>query len=35
VRWVARYGRRPSARPAESRFDREMVEELKSLGYIQ
>jgi hypothetical protein len=35
VRWVERYGRRPEARPAESGFDREMVEQLRSLGYIQ
>jgi hypothetical protein len=35
VRWVASYGRRPPARSAESAFDRDMLEELKSLGYIQ
>ena len=35
VRLVASYGRRPRARPAESEFDRDMLEELKSLGYIQ
>jgi hypothetical protein len=35
VRTVAAYGRRAAARPAESAFDRDMLEELKSLGYIQ
>ena len=35
VRWVASYGRRPPGRPAESAFDREMLEELRSLGYVQ
>jgi hypothetical protein len=35
VRRVAAYGRRPPARAAESAFDREMLEELRSLGYIQ
>jgi hypothetical protein len=35
VRSVASYGRRPPARSAESAFDRDMLEELKSLGYIQ
>jgi hypothetical protein len=34
VRTVARYGRRPVT-TAASGFDRAMVEELKSLGYIQ
>jgi hypothetical protein len=35
VRVVASLGRRPAARAAESPFDREMLEELRSLGYIQ
>jgi hypothetical protein len=35
LRWVASYGRRPPARPAESAFDRDMLEELRSLGYVQ
>jgi hypothetical protein len=35
VRYVATYGRRPKARAAESAFDQQVVEELKSLGYIQ
>ena len=35
VRTVASYGRRPQARSAESAFDRDMLEELKALGYIQ
>jgi hypothetical protein len=35
VRSVASYGRRPPARAAESAFDRDMLEELKSLGYIR
>ena len=35
VRRVTSYGRRPTPRAAGSSFDREMVEELKSLGYIQ
>jgi len=35
VRFVASYGRRPPARAAESAFDRDMLEELKSLGYIR
>ncbi len=35
VRRVERYGPRPASRPAESGFDREMVEQLRSLGYIQ
>jgi hypothetical protein len=34
-RMVASYGRRPALRPAESAFDRDMLEELRSLGYIQ
>jgi arylsulfatase A-like enzyme len=35
VRTVASYGRRAATRQAESAFDRDMLEELKSLGYIQ
>jgi len=35
VRWVDSYGRRPPGRPAESAFDRDMLEELRSLGYVQ
>jgi hypothetical protein len=35
VRTVPAYGRRAPARQTESAFDREMLEELKSLGYIQ
>ena len=35
VRTVASYGRRPQAKSAESAFDRDMLEELKALGYIQ
>ena len=35
VRYVASYGRRPQAPPAESGFDRDMLEELRSLGYIR
>jgi hypothetical protein len=35
VRAVASYGRRPPAGPAESGFDRDVLEELRSLGYIQ
>jgi len=35
VRTVPAYGRRAPARPTESAFDRDMLEELKSLGYIQ
>jgi Type I phosphodiesterase / nucleotide pyrophosphatase len=35
VRTVAAFGRRPPTRHAESAFDRDMLEELKSLGYIQ
>lgn len=34
VRSVDRYGRRPTHAPTESGFDREMIEELRSLGYI-
>jgi len=35
VRAVESYGRRRVARPAESAFDRDMLEELRSLGYIK
>jgi len=35
VRRVASYGRRPRARHAESAFDRDVLEELRSLGYIK
>lgn len=35
VREVASYGRRPPARPADSALDPAVLEELKSLGYIQ
>jgi hypothetical protein len=35
VRTVESYGRRRVARRAESAFDRDMLEELRSLGYIQ
>jgi hypothetical protein len=35
VRHVATYGRPPAARPADSAFDRDMMEELRSLGYIR
>jgi Type I phosphodiesterase / nucleotide pyrophosphatase len=35
VRRVASYGRRPLARAAESGFDRDVLEELRSLGYIK
>jgi hypothetical protein len=35
VRTVATFGRRAATRQAESAFDRDMLEELKSLGYIQ
>jgi Type I phosphodiesterase / nucleotide pyrophosphatase len=35
VRTVSGFGRRPAARQAGSAFDRDMLEELKSLGYIQ
>ena len=35
VRAVASYGRRPPAGPAESGFDRAVLEELRSLGYIR
>lgn len=35
VRLVDSYGRRPAARAAESAFDQDVLEQLKSLGYIQ
>jgi hypothetical protein len=35
VRTVDSYGRRRAARAAESAFDRDMLEELRSLGYIR
>jgi hypothetical protein len=35
VRTVDSYGSRVAARPAESRFDEAMLEELRSLGYIR
>jgi hypothetical protein len=35
VRTVASYGRGPRARATESAFDRDVIEELKSLGYIR
>jgi hypothetical protein len=35
VRLVDSYGRRPPSRAAESAFDRDVLEELRSLGYIQ
>ena len=35
VRTVDTYGRRPKAQAAESAFDRDVLEELKALGYIQ
>ena len=35
VRRVATYGRRPPARAAGSAFDRDVLEELRSLGYIK
>jgi hypothetical protein len=35
VRTVGSYGRRRAVHPAESAFDRDMLEELRSLGYIQ
>ncbi len=35
VRHVASYGRRPRARPLGSSFDRDVIEELRSLGYIR
>ena len=35
VRTVDTYGRRPASRPADSAFDKDVLEQLKSLGYIQ
>ena len=35
VRTVDSYGRRPPTRPADSAFDQDVLEQLKSLGYIQ
>ena len=35
VRSVDTYGRRPPAPPADSAFDQDVLEQLKSLGYIQ
>jgi hypothetical protein len=35
VRTVTSYGRRFAGRPAESAFDRDMLEQLRSLGYVQ
>lgn len=35
VREVAHYGRRPPRPAAQSAFDREVLEELRSLGYVQ
>lgn len=35
VRRVAAYGARPATRRPESTFDRQMIEELKALGYVQ
>jgi hypothetical protein len=35
LRTVASYGRRAPGRPAESAFDRDMLEELRALGYVQ
>ena len=35
VRVVDSYGRRPTARAAQSDFDQDVLEQLKSLGYIQ
>jgi hypothetical protein len=35
IRYVSSYGRRPRAPAAESAFDAQVVEELKSLGYVQ
>jgi arylsulfatase A-like enzyme len=35
VREVDTYGRRPPASPTESQFDQRMLEELRSLGYVQ
>ena len=35
LRTVDSYGRRPASRPADSAFDQDVLEQLKSLGYIQ
>ncbi len=35
LRTVDSYGRRPPSRPADSAFDQDVLEQLKSLGYIQ
>jgi arylsulfatase A-like enzyme len=35
VRTVDSYGRRPTSRPSESAFDQDVLEQLRSLGYIQ
>jgi hypothetical protein len=35
VRTVNSYGRRPPSHPADSAFDQDVLEQLKSLGYIQ
>jgi hypothetical protein len=35
VRLVDSYGRRPASRPAQSDFDEQVLEQLKSLGYLQ
>jgi type I phosphodiesterase/nucleotide pyrophosphatase len=35
LRAVDTYGRRPPSRPADSAFDKDVLEQLKSLGYIQ
>ncbi|HEY2943395.1 MAG TPA: alkaline phosphatase family protein [Vicinamibacteria bacterium] len=34
VRAIASYGRRPASRPEDGDFDREMVDQLRSLGYV-
>jgi len=35
VRTIMTYGRRPVPKPADGNFDREMLDELRSLGYVQ
>jgi hypothetical protein len=35
LRFVAAYGRRAAPQPAQSEFDQQMLEELRSLGYIR
>jgi len=35
VRAIASYGRRPVSRPEDGDFDREMVEQLRALGYVR